>query len=149
MGTQHRSAGGEEMELDVFHPSVMPSDGAPVVLVADDDDAVRELLVRALGAKYTVYEARDGAEARRILEAIPTPDAFVCDVTMPELDGVELLQSIRKDTTLRTPPVLFLSGKSGPLDVVRGINAGARHYVTKPFKIADVLAKIDAMMSKR
>jgi DNA-binding response OmpR family regulator len=45
--------------------------------------------------------------------------------------------------------VLFLSGKSGPLDVVRGINAGARHYVTKPFKIADVLAKIDAMMSKR
>jgi len=119
------------------------------VLVADDDDAVRELLVRALGAKYTVYEARDGAEARRILEAIPTPDAFVCDVTMPELDGVELLQSIRKDTTLRTPPVLFLSGKSGPLDVVRGINAGARHYVTKPFKIADVLAKIDAMMSKR
>src|SRR5271155_5665911 len=101
MDGQDPGSGEEEIDLDVFSPSIMPSEGAPVVLIADDDDSVRAILVRALGAKYTVYEARDGAEARRVLEAIPTPDAFVCDVMMPGLDGIELLQSIRKDRALR------------------------------------------------
>jgi len=126
-------------------PSAMPSDNAPVVMVADDDPDIRAMLVRALGATYTVYEARDGEEARQILQIIPTPDAFICDIMMPKLDGIALVKALRKDPALHRMPVLFLTAKGSPLDVVSGINAGARHYVTKPFKIADILAKIAAM----
>ena len=135
----------DEVELDLPNPSVMPSEGAKVVLVADDDADIRAMLVRALGMTYTVYEARDGEEALQILHAIPLPDAFVCDVMMPKLDGLGLVKALRKEPSLSRMPVLFLTAKGGPLDVVQGINAGARHYVTKPFKIADVLAKVASM----
>ena len=135
----------DDVELDLPTPSVMPSESAKVVLVADDDPDIRAMLVRALGMTYTVYEARDGEEALQILQVIPLPDAFVCDVMMPRIDGIALVKSLRKEPSLSRMPVLFLTAKGGPLDVVTGINAGARHYVTKPFKIADVLAKIAGM----
>jgi DNA-binding response OmpR family regulator len=135
----------EDVELDIPAPVAMPSEGAKVVLVADDDPDIRALLVRALGATYTVYEARDGEEARQILQVIPLPDAFVCDIMMPKLDGIGLVKALRKEPSLSRMPVLFLTAKGGPLDVVSGINAGARHYVTKPFKISDVLAKVATM----
>ncbi len=135
----------EEVELDIPAPAAMPSDTAPVVMVVDDDADIRAMLVRALGVTYTVYEARDGEEARQILQIIPTPDALVCDIMMPRLDGIGLAKALRKEPSLARMPILFLTAKGSPLDVVSGINAGARHYVTKPFKIADVLAKVAAM----
>jgi CheY-like chemotaxis protein len=134
-----------EVELDVPAPSAMPSDSAPVVVVADDDPTIRAMLVRALGSTYTVYEASDGQEAHQLLSAIPAPDALICDVMMPRMDGLALVKILRKDPILQRVPVLFLTAKGSALDVVGGINAGARHYVTKPFKIADVLAKVAAM----
>jgi DNA-binding response OmpR family regulator len=135
----------DDVELDLPSPSVTPGESAKVVLVADDDPDIRAMLVRALGMTYTVYEARDGEEALQILQVIPLPDAFVCDVMMPKLDGIALVKALRKEPSLSRMPVLFLTAKGGPLDVVTGINAGARHYVTKPFKIADVLAKVAGM----
>jgi DNA-binding response OmpR family regulator len=103
------------------------------------------MLVRALGMQYTVYEARDGVDAKALLEIIPAPDALVCDIMMPRMDGLELAKSMRKDATLQRVPILFLTARGSALDVITGINAGARHYVTKPFKIADVLAKVAVM----
>jgi DNA-binding response OmpR family regulator len=136
------------LEIDVPEPSATPGPDAPVVLVADDDPDIRTMLVRALGSKYTVYEASDGEDARRVLEAIPTPDALVCDVMMPRLDGLQLVKGLRKNPAFSRLPVLFLTAKGAALDVVSGINAGARHYVTKPFKIADVLAKLQTMTKR-
>jgi DNA-binding response OmpR family regulator len=123
-------------------------DGAQVILLADDDPDIRTMLVRALGDHYTVYEARDGEEARRLLGAIPRPDAIVLDVMMPRLDGIELAKAIRKDPALQnvqSVPILFLTAKGTPQDILAGINAGARHYVTKPFSVGEVVAKITAM----
>lgn len=129
-------------------PVVSPSPSAPTVLVVDDDNDIRAMLVHALGMKYTVYEARDGLEAREALDHIPLPDAIVTDVMMPRLDGIGLAKLLRKDASLQRVPILFLTARGSPVDVVTGINAGARHYVTKPFKIADVLAKVAAMVRK-
>ena len=120
-------------------------EGAPVILLADDDPDIRTMLVRALGDHYTVYEARDGEEARRLLGAIPKPDAIVLDVMMPRLDGIELAKIIRKEPALQSVPILFLTAKGTPQDILAGINAGARHYVTKPFSVGEVVAKITAM----
>jgi DNA-binding response OmpR family regulator len=135
----------DSIELDVPSPVASPSDSARVVVVVDDDSDIRAMLVRALGMTYTVYEARDGVEARELLDLIPAPDAIVCDIMMPRMDGLELAKSLRKDNALHRVPILFLTARGSPLDVVSGINAGARHYVTKPFKIAEVLAKVGAM----
>jgi DNA-binding response OmpR family regulator len=135
----------EAVDLDVPSPAASPGDDARVVVVVDDDADIRTMLVRALGLQYTVYEARDGLEAKGLLEVIPAPDAIVCDIMMPRMDGIELAKSLRKDATLQRVPILFLTAKGSPLDVITGINAGARHYVTKPFRIAEVLAKVATM----
>jgi CheY-like chemotaxis protein len=139
----------DELELDVPTPSATPSDDAPVVVVVDDDSDIRTMLVRALSTKYTVYEAADGQQAHELLQIIPAPDALVCDVMMPRLDGLGLAKTLRKDPVLGRIPILFLTARGSPLDVVSGINAGARHYVTKPFKIADVLAKVAQMTATK
>ena len=139
-----------EIEVDLVpSPAVSPSDDAPVLLVVDDDPAIRAMLLHTLGRTYTIYEAGDGQEAFEILEAIPTPDGIVCDVMMPRLDGVEFAKALRKDKTLQRVPILFLTAKDGAMDVIAGINAGARHYITKPFKIADVVAKVALMTGRK
>jgi DNA-binding response OmpR family regulator len=137
-----------EVELDIPAPVCKPSDDAPVLLIADDDPDIRAMLVRALRGTYTIYEASDGEEARRLLEVLVAPDAFICDVMMPRLDGLQLVKGLRKDPALQRMPVLFLTAKGSAVDVVTGINAGARHYVTKPFKIAEVVAKVASMTNK-
>jgi DNA-binding response OmpR family regulator len=139
-----------ELELSVApSPTVSPGDQAPVLLVVDDDPAIRLLLVHSLGKTYTIYEAKDGQDAKEILDVIPTPDGIVCDVMMPRMDGTTLAKLLRKDKQLQRVPILFLTAKGGPMDVVAGINAGARHYVTKPFKIAEVATKVAAMTTRK
>jgi DNA-binding response OmpR family regulator len=118
-----------------------------VVLVVEDDAEIRTMVVRALGTKYRIYEARDGKEAREIIEAIPLPAALVCDIMMPGTTGLQLVRSLRKHAAFSRIPVLFLTAKSAPRDIVAGINAGARHYMTKPFKVADLVAKVDSMVA--
>ena len=131
--------------MALLQPSTKPSEGAQVLVVVDDEDDIRAMLVKALGVTYTIYEARDGEEARQLLEALSVVDGLVCDVMMPRLDGLSLAKVLRKTTKLSRLPILFLTAKGGALDVVAGINAGARHYVTKPFKVADVVAKVKSM----
>jgi DNA-binding response OmpR family regulator len=126
-------------------PSSMPSEQAPVVVIVDDDPDIRTMLVRTLGATYTIYEAADGEAARAMLESMPVPDALVCDISMPRLDGLALAKIMRTDPVLKRVPILFLTARGGALEVIDGINAGARHYLTKPFKIAEVMAKVTSM----
>jgi DNA-binding response OmpR family regulator len=126
-------------------PAVTPRAEAPVLFVVDDDPDIRAMLVKALGTDFTIYEARDGEEARGLFEALPPPKGLVCDVMMPRLDGLGLAKILKKNPALDRLPILFLTAKGAPLDLVAGINAGARHYVTKPFKVADVVAKVKSM----
>ncbi|MGO9838384.1 MAG: response regulator transcription factor [Polyangiaceae bacterium] len=130
-------------------PSAKPSEEAQVVVVVDDDPDIRTMLVKALGTTYTVYEARDGEEARGLLAALPAPDALVCDIMMPRLDGLALAKVLKKTPGLERLPILFLTAKDTALDLVAGINAGARHYITKPFKVTEVVAKVKSMTKPR
>jgi len=113
-----------------------------VVVVVDDDVTMRVLVGRMLGETYTVYVAGDGITALEVLAQIEPPDAIVLDVMMPRLDGFGLGRRIKADPRLQRVPILYLTAKTGPLDVIAGINAGARHYLTKPFKMPDLLARI-------
>jgi DNA-binding response OmpR family regulator len=116
-----------------------------LVLVVDDDAAVRTLVCKALQAKgYDVKEAADGLAASEALGTMPrTPDLLICDVMMPTIDGFSLARLIKQHAELRTMPIIFLTARTQPGDLVHGIQLGARHYIQKPFSIKDLLDKVE------
>jgi DNA-binding response OmpR family regulator len=115
-----------------------------VVLVVDDDTAVRTLLVKALQAKgYEVIEAQDGLKASEMLGNLQrAPDLMICDVMMPTIDGFSLARMARAHAELRSMPIIFLTAKTQPKDLAAGMSLGARHYVQKPFALTDLLDKV-------
>ena len=118
----------------------MSQDG--VVLVADDEEDILALVGTVLrGAGFEVVEARDGAEALALARE-RTPRAAVLDVSMPELDGLEVLQRLREAPETRELPVILLSALAQEADVARGYHAGAARYVRKPFRPAELVAAV-------
>lgn len=118
---------------------------AKTVLVAEDDADVRGLIVKALKVKgYDVEEASDGLKASEVLgRPSGLPDLLICDVMMPTIDGFSLAKLIRGRPELKAIPIIFLTARTSPADVVQGIKLGARHYVQKPFSIKDLLDKVE------
>jgi DNA-binding response OmpR family regulator len=146
-----KTAGDEKPVPPGAAPRAAASPGptAPVILVVEDDAALRWMLVRMLGTKYTVFVAADGREALDLLAQIPTVDGIVLDVMLPRLDGLVVGRRVKADHRMARVPILYLSAKNGALDIVAGINAGARHYITKPFLMADLLARLDSSVVHR
>ncbi|MDB4998894.1 MAG: putative two component system response regulator [Myxococcaceae bacterium] len=119
-----------------------PSRTNKIVLVVEDDESVRAMLVRALGISYTVLEAGDGMAAMELLRKGTLPDVILCDVMMPRMNGYALARIIKADPVLKGIPIVFLTARGAAKDIVEGINAGARHYIAKPFSVRDVLEKV-------
>jgi CheY-like chemotaxis protein len=128
--------------------STSDSKGARSILVVDDDEATRRLLVRALRTVYTVYEAEDGEVAANLLDAHPNVDCVVSDIMMPRLSGTELARKMRTDPRLRNVPIVFVTAKKEASDMADGLGAGARFYLRKPFKLKDLLEKVDSVFAK-
>jgi DNA-binding response OmpR family regulator len=117
----------------------------PLVLVADDDADIRELVSALLKRRgYEVVEAEDGTAALRQFFA-QRPDLVVLDVSMPGLDGWEALGRIREMSDV---PVLMLTARAAELDKVRGLRGGADDYVTKPFGAEELLARVEAQLRR-
>jgi DNA-binding response OmpR family regulator len=112
------------------------------ILIAEDDRDIATLLERVLSAEYEVLVARDGASAITAANAQPNLDLLLLDVMMPGMDGVTVAKRVRNLAAHKKVPIIFITAKDGPMDVVRGIQVGARSYITKPFKLPDVLAKV-------
>lgn len=122
----------------------------PVILLAEDDDDIRSLVCHALEADgYAVYAARDGQEALEYYREID-PDLVILDLTMPRLSGFEVLRELQR-TGERRPgvPIMVLSARSGEEDVVAGFDLGIDDYVTKPFMIRELRARVRAMLARR
>jgi len=124
-------------------PTVSPGNNAKALMIVEDDPAIREMLVRALGLTYSVFEAPDGEAAMEMLGRMrDLPELVIMDVMMPKMDGLTLASKMKKDPKLWGLPIIMLTGRDAPKDIVQGINMGARHYMTKPFKIQDLLDRI-------
>ena len=118
----------------------------PRVLVVDDDKAVRESLRRSLEFNgYAVSLAADGAEALAGI-AGHAPDVVVMDVMMPRLDGIETTKSLRKAGN--DVPILVLTARDAVGDRVEGLDAGADDYLTKPFALQELLARLRALLRR-
>jgi signal transduction histidine kinase/ligand-binding sensor domain-containing protein/DNA-binding NarL/FixJ family response regulator len=138
--------GGPEPEAGVPPPS--DADTLPIVLVVDDHAAVRAYVARHLRRRYRVVEAADGREALASMRR-EVPDLVVSDVTMPELDGHGLVRAIREDPDLDFVPVLLLTAAASPESRIAGLEGGADDYLTKPFVIRELLARISQALESR
>src|SRR3954468_22963551 len=115
------------------------------ILVVDDDPDIRTLIAELLRrAGHDVIEAENGRVGLRALHASP-PDLVVLDVSMPELDGWQTLERIRD---LSEVPVLMLTARGNELERVRGLQAGADDYVTKPFGRQELIARVQALLRR-
>lgn len=120
--------------------------GSVRVLVVDDESSLTELLAMAL--RYEGWEIRtagDGAEALRSAREF-RPDAVVLDVMLPDIDGLEVLRRLRADTP--DIPVLFLTAKDDVADRIAGLTAGGDDYVTKPFSLEEVVARLRGLIRR-
>ncbi|WP_245916378.1 response regulator transcription factor [Nocardioides gansuensis] len=118
----------------------------PRVLVVDDDKAVRESLRRSLEFNgYDVALAADGAEAL-VAAGSTQPDVVVMDVMMPRLDGLETTRALR--AAGNDVPILVLTARDAVGDRVEGLDAGADDYLTKPFALAELLARLRALLRR-
>ncbi len=112
------------------------------ILLADDEPAVRQLLELVLsGQGYEVALATNGAQLVRMAQE-RVPDLVLVDLMMPQLDGYEAIRQLRNDTRTAHLPMLILTAKSALEDVVVGFETGADDYITKPFNIPELLARI-------
>jgi two-component system response regulator MprA len=117
------------------------------ILVVDDERAVRESLRRALELEgYEIELAADGNEALYRLESTDEPDAVILDVLMPGVDGLEVCRRLR--ATGSKLPVLMLTARTEVEDRVAGLDAGADDYVTKPFALDELLARVRALLRR-
>jgi two-component system, OmpR family, response regulator MprA len=117
------------------------------ILVVDDERAVRESLRRALELEgYEIELAGDGSEALYRLEGNEEPDAMILDVLMPGVDGLEVCRRIRGSGSKL--PVLMLTARTEVEDRVAGLDAGADDYVTKPFALEELLARVRALLRR-
>ena len=116
------------------------------ILIAEDDEGVRGAIRRALEQEgYQVTVAEDGARALEISENM-TPDLYLLDVMMPEVDGLSVCRTLRRrgDTT----PILVVTARHLISDRVAGLDAGADDYLVKPFALEELLARVRALLRR-
>ena len=116
-----------------------------ILVVEDDENLLRQLSEALTTAGYVVDQASDGEEAHFLGDTEPY-DAIILDVGLPIMDGISVLERWRRDQ--RNMPVLILTARDRWSDKVAGIDAGADDYVTKPFHIEEVLARVRALIRR-
>lgn len=119
------------------------------ILLVEDDAMLRDSLVTALSsANYVVFEAKNGKLGLEQAITIQ-PNLIICDIMMPEYDGYWLLENIRKSKNLMSIPFIFISAKAEREDLRKGMTLGADDYLTKPFRISELLDAVESRFSKR
>ncbi|HEY9356802.1 MAG TPA: response regulator [Arthrobacter sp.] len=133
------------MIADPAHASGSQDGRRTSVLVVDDDPHLLKALRITLQAHgYAVETASDGGTALRAASHRP-PDVMILDLGLPDLDGAEVLQELRRWSSL---PVLVLSARHGSSDKVEALDAGADDYITKPFGLDELLARLRALLRR-
>jgi two-component system, OmpR family, response regulator RegX3 len=119
--------------------------GEPVVLVVEDEPSFVEALAVGLTREgFVVKAARDGEEALTLFEVVQ-PDLVLLDVMLPKLSGLEVLRHIRRTSAT---PVIMLTAKSSEVDLVVGLEIGADDYVTKPYRLRELVARMRSVLRR-
>ncbi|MDO5287793.1 MAG: response regulator transcription factor [Actinomycetia bacterium] len=129
------------------HDELTRPDGSPIrVLTVDDEASLTELLSMAMRYEgWDVSTAASGTEAVKVAREV-RPDALVLDMMLPDFDGLEVMRRVRAE--LPDVPVLFLTAKDAVEDRVGGLTAGGDDYVTKPFSLEEVIARMRGLLRR-
>jgi two-component system phosphate regulon response regulator PhoB len=120
----------------------------PLVLVVEDDPAIATMLRYNLEKQgFRVEEATDGQEALRLLGEV-SPDIVLLDWMLPTLSGIEVCRQIRRGHDTRSLPVIMVTARGEDQDAVRGLNTGADDYISKPFSIEALIARMRALLRR-
>jgi two-component system OmpR family response regulator len=111
-------------------------------LVVDDEEAIRAMVARVLGAKYNVTAVSSPREALAVAGQQSIISLMLLDVMMPGMDGFDLAKRLRLLPSCAKAPIVFLTARDAAGDKIKGIQAGARNYITKPFSIDDLVARV-------
>nr|NLD40615.1 response regulator transcription factor [Actinomycetales bacterium] len=114
------------------------------VLLVEDDAAIAEPLTRALGREG--YNVRAHGTAQSALDDLAETDLVILDLGLPDMDGLDVARRIRSQGL--TTPILVLTARADEVDMVVGLDAGADDYVTKPFRLAELLARVRALLRR-
>ena len=125
------------------HPH-MDAHGQSVLVVDDEESFVDALTIGLSREGYRVHAARTGSEALRLFEEVK-PDLVLLDVMLPGMSGIDVCRVIR--TTSKTP-IIMVSARNGEIDTVVGLEVGADDYVTKPYRLRELLARMSAVMRR-
>lgn len=137
----------DEMSKDLKQQTVLEKE---TVLVVDDTPENIAILSSLLRDQYRTRVATNGADALEIASSNETrPDLILLDIRMPEMDGYEVCQHLKKDPSLRDIPVIFLSALNETVDKVKAFSVGGIDYVTKPFHAVEVLARVETHLKIR
>ncbi|WP_138464715.1 phosphate regulon transcriptional regulator PhoB [Poseidonocella sp. HB161398] len=124
------------------------SPSQPTVLVVDDEPSQRDLLSYNLEASgYRVISAENGEEAL-MLVAEDSPDLVVLDWMLPSVSGIEVCRQIKSRSETRSLPVIMISARADEGDRVRGLETGADDYVTKPYSVAELMARVRTQLRR-
>lgn len=118
------------------------------ILIVDDEAAIREMVRFGLRqGDYTCLEAADAHEAQALLKT-DTPDLVLLDWMLPGLSGVDLARKLRREKGTQHLPIIMLTARAGEEDKIRGLDTGADDYITKPFSMRELMARIKAMLRR-
>jgi two-component system KDP operon response regulator KdpE len=115
-----------------------------VLIVEDQPELLRALRINLLARQYDVRTAQTGREALAVAAGQP-PDAIILDLGLPDIDGTEVIVELRRWTRA---PIIVLSGRTSPGDKIGALDAGADDYVTKPFAMGELLARLRAILRR-
>ena len=118
------------------------------VLIIDDNAEIRTYLIKLFSDNYIVYIAENGEEGLKLTKK-HMPDLVISDITMEEMDGLELCRKIKEDNALSHIPVILLTASKNPETHLQGINEGADDYITKPFDDDILTARVESLLRNR
>jgi len=119
-----------------------------VILVADDEPHILDLIRLILEDKYEVLVAEDGKETLDILNK-NRPDLILLDVMMPKINGFEICEKLKKDKKTKDIRIAMLSAKTQEKDIIKGLRLGADYYFTKPFDPANFEKKVEELINQK
>src|SRR6266571_2509912 len=125
-------------------PSRPGPGGADILIVEDEPELVRALRINLRARQYDVRTAGTGREALAVAASHP-PDAIILDLGLPDIDGTEVIVALRE---WYHAPIIVLSGRTSPGDKIGALDVGADDYVTKPFAMAELLARLRAVLRR-
>jgi two-component system phosphate regulon response regulator PhoB len=126
----------------------MPDPARRSIVVIEDEDAIRDVV--AYNLERAGYEVRAAADGRAGLELVraASPELVVLDLMLPEIDGLEVCRTLRREPATELLPVIMLTAKGDESDIVAGLDAGADDYVVKPFSPRELVARVNAMLRR-